>query len=600
MACWTGRRDSSVLREGPFIAITSGRYHHCGLREQGTVECWFANDDGIRRDQDVGQATPPSGVASFQSVDAGLYHTCGVTENGTVLCWGNDEFGQSTPPQDRFLSVSAGGRHTCGVRIDLAVACWGSNIYGHWFGRQWLRTDPPTLGYSPFLHELKRSQDRNEKYVWAGQASPPAGEFQSVSAGWDHTCGIRRDGSITCWGTPADSWDSVHLTEVNATPPDGVFRSISAGFSHSCAVRLDGVIICWGYNSFLDTNPPGYVAVSTDGADYLCETPPVGSNTCWAKNGASDPAAPEGIPTPAGFTAIVASNFSTCGLTDRAAIACWGATATPPLGEFHSVASGCAVRMDGSIECWGPARHSRWFLDFRKWDTSPPEGTYTSISGRYSSLGRHHFCAIRDDERVACWGWYFDNPILSPSGTFRQISVYDAHACGVRTDGSLHCWWSVPGTLFDDPPPTGSFQSVSVGEFHACAVRDNDRVACWGSNEYKRASPPRGKFKDVSAGANHSCGIRHDDTLKCWGANTAEFRSSAKFGPQTSVYRAHYGQADPPEGAFRAVAAGDWHTCGIRTDGTATCWGANNEPYSYANNGDDYYYGQAMSPAGNP
>ena len=56
--------------------------------------------------------------------------------------------------------MSAGGFHTCGVRVDSSVAC--------------------------------------TEY---GEATPPEGEFTSVSAGTDHTCGVRVDGSVTCWGS---------------------------------------------------------------------------------------------------------------------------------------------------------------------------------------------------------------------------------------------------------------------------------------------------------------------------------------------------------------------------------------------------------------
>ena len=33
-----------------------------------------------------------------------------------------------------------------------------------------------------------------------GQATPPAGTFSQVSAGEHHTCGVRTDGSVVCWG----------------------------------------------------------------------------------------------------------------------------------------------------------------------------------------------------------------------------------------------------------------------------------------------------------------------------------------------------------------------------------------------------------------
>ena len=59
-----------------------------------------------------GQATSPGG--SFDSVSAGYYHTCGVRTNGTVQCWGLNEdragnvVGQASPPDESFASVSAG------------------------------------------------------------------------------------------------------------------------------------------------------------------------------------------------------------------------------------------------------------------------------------------------------------------------------------------------------------------------------------------------------------------------------------------------------------------------------------------------------------
>ena len=48
------------------------------------------------------------------------------------------------------------------------------------------------------------------------------GPLPVVSAGDDHTCGVRRDGSVACWGS--DYLD-------RATPPSGEFASISAGIT---------------------------------------------------------------------------------------------------------------------------------------------------------------------------------------------------------------------------------------------------------------------------------------------------------------------------------------------------------------------------------
>src|SRR5690606_18275510 len=69
-----------------------------------------------------------------------------------------------------------------------------------------------------------------------GQSSPPSGTFTSVSAGDIHTCGIRTDGTVSCWG------DS---TNGKSSPSSGTFTAISAGISHTCAIRADGSVDCW-------------------------------------------------------------------------------------------------------------------------------------------------------------------------------------------------------------------------------------------------------------------------------------------------------------------------------------------------------------------
>ncbi len=63
--------------------------------------------------------------------------------------------------------------------------------------------------------------------------------FQSVSAGTDHTCGVRTDETIVCWG--GNDYGQ-------ALPVEGRFISVSAGDRFTCGVRTDGGIACWGLN----------------------------------------------------------------------------------------------------------------------------------------------------------------------------------------------------------------------------------------------------------------------------------------------------------------------------------------------------------------
>lgn len=581
LACWISGWGEPDLRPGPFAVVSAGRFHTCALREDGAAECWRSEGSSAPPSH-VGQDDPPAGSGPFRSISAGDFHTCAVQDDGAALCWGANQFGQSNPPGGAFLSVSSGSRHTCGVQTNGAVICWGgvetfplNTKRSQGFPARPTATPPPD----------PETPESRESGLPPGEWTPPGGAFQSVSAGTNHTCGIRDDASIACWGAPLGR----PISPRQATPPAGYFRSVSAGISHACAVRQDGVVLCWGFNGHRDTFPPGYTAMSSNGNDYLCDQHAGG--LCWNKNAPPDPDVPPDIPPPTHFADIVAGALHTCGLTAHAAIACWGDTDTPPPGSFRSIAHGCAVAVDGAIACWR--------ADHIEEDVTPPSGEFTSVSGGQTYHGRHHFCALAVDGSVRCWGYDFGNIIPSPSGTFQQISVHGSNACGVRPDASLYCWHFSFGGL-SQPAPQGRFQSVSVGHTHACAIRATGRVACWGYDGDNRASPPRGKFKSISVGGSHSCGVKTDDTLACWGANTARFRGDSLFGSSRNVYETRYGQADPPEGMFRAVAAGEWHACGIRTDGRVTCWGANNDARAYTRWNNDVHYGQATPPAGNP
>ena len=74
-------------------------------------------------------------------------------------------------------------------------------------------------------------------------------------------------------------------------------------------------------------------------------------------------------------------------------------------------------------------------------------------------------------------------------------------------------------------------------------------------------------FTAVSSGEHHTCGLRSDGSAVCWGWNRD-------------------GQATAPAGeTFTAVSSGWSHTCGLRSNGSVACWGYNR-------------YGQATAPAG--
>ena len=378
-----------------------------------------------------------------------------------------------------------------------------------------------------------------------GQATPSQGTFTSVNAGFGHTCGVRVDGSVACWGDDQSG---------QATPPQGRFISLSAGYRHTCGMREDGSVSCWGYDYYGQATPPQgrFISLSA-GYEHTCGVRVDGSVSCWGGYDDGEATPPQGR-----FISVSAGVVYTCGLREDGSVDCWGGDqygkATPPQGRFTSVSAGdahtCGVREDGSVACWGNDDDGQ---------ATPPRGRFISVSS-----GQMHTCGVVDDGSVACWGDNDYGQATPLQGRFVSVSVGEDYTCGARESRSLDCW----GDNFNGraTPPQGPFTSVSAGHEHACGVMENGSVACWGDDDYGRASPPQGRFTSVDAGWHHTCGMKEDGSVACWGRND-------------------HGQATPPQTRFTSVSGGGWHTCGVRENGSVACWGNND-------------YGQATPPQG--
>ncbi len=266
---------------------------------------------------------------------------------------------------------------------------------------------------------------------------PLADAFVSVGAGFSHTCGVKLDGTVVCWGsTRADAFGNY---PGRADPPSGPFVSVAAGDYHTCGIKMDRSVECWGWDTFERSTPPSGL-----------------------------------------FTSISVGAGHSCGVRQDKSVECWGSPllgkSDPPAGSFASVSAGvlgtCGIRTDGFIECWGDTR-----------DRIPP-GSFVDVAVGYS-----HACAIRTDGSVQCWGSNSDGQATAPAGTFATVSAGAHHTCGLKKDGSAECW----GNDFEGrtTPPAGTFSSISAGWNHTCGLKSQGSVVCWGSDSSGQSTPPQ-------------------------------------------------------------------------------------------------------------
>jgi hypothetical protein len=259
--------------------------------------------------------------------------------------------------------------------------------------------------------------------------------FTELVTGEAHTCGLRTDGSVACWGL---------LQLGGGDAPAMSFSSIAAGLYHGCGIRNDDAGL-----------------------------------TCWGSNQQGQANAPSGT-----FQDVAAGRFTTCAVSTAGALSCWGldgfgGVLVPPGGTFASVGTGsaagrtCAIRPDGTASCFGPSTGD---------GSGPPPLTFTAVaSGLFES------CGIASDGQIACWDFDF-RQAQPPSGSFRALALGLVTACAIRVDGSLVCWGDGAPGLMD--PPAGAYKAVAVGHQFACAIRSDDAVVCWGDDTDGKLTPP--------------------------------------------------------------------------------------------------------------
>lgn len=413
----------------------------------------------------AGLATPAQAMIAAQ-ISSGGDTTCAIVDNGHVACWGSNRYstlgagisaehlprpglvldGTGNPVRNLTqVSVSQGvpsstadsGGHACAVSTQGEVWCWG-------------RREGGRLGVAVDGHENLSFAERvhfNNGHVMD--------EVVQVAAGGAHTCALRENGRVHCWGinrVDDIAFGLLGMAETGVAPdtrpnplPTGVVRTVTGpledvaeialGRRHGCARRRDNTVWCWG------NNDSGQVGVGTYANGSLVHASQVrrGSQVL---------------------------------LDNAAALA---------VGADHS----CVIGSDRHVYCWGNNQvgqsgyrdtggHTPEISPFARVVFGPGGG---SILGNVRAIaaGSNHTC-VRNGagsvmgSDVYCWG-------LNNSG-----QIGGEVAIGNWTVRPSRVTQALPGEVGD--VSVNNIEQLATGYRHSCVLHQIRRdIRCWGRNE---------------------------------------------------------------------------------------------------------------------
>jgi alpha-tubulin suppressor-like RCC1 family protein/Tfp pilus assembly protein PilE len=290
---------------GLWKQMDTGNWHACGIQSDDTLWCWGSNHYGQTT---VGTKTVPTkvGTMTWKHITAGDMSTCGIQTDNTAWCWGFNGSGQvgngasggniTTPTAvsggGSWSVIETGGNvnyagdpahdgSTCGIKTDGTLWCWGANTYGQLGINSTTNQSTPqqvlvgTTWKVITVGETNACAIKSDDTMWCwGQGAGyrngdntttnrlvptqiGTATWRTMSSGGspaqtqNHTCAIKTDDTMWCWGGGAlgeggdNDWTANMVPE--AVTGGGAWEAVSSGNQASCGVKSDGTLWCWGF-----------------------------------------------------------------------------------------------------------------------------------------------------------------------------------------------------------------------------------------------------------------------------------------------------------------------------------------------------------------
>ena len=595
--------------------------------ENQNTEGGDADISSSSRESSSLENTTPTNKAT--AVSTNYQHSCALHEDGTISCWGSNRNGQLGNGQSGYdanssvpvlvegitdaKAVTAGGEHSCAVHEDGAISCWGNNYDG----------------------QLGNGQGGEDVFSSIPVSVAGITDAEAVSAGWDYSCALHQDGTVSCWGHSfTGQLGGTHDEEFQAEIEELIEEAEQPGASSTLTeelLRLRLQVYAQAY-ALVPVRIEGITdaTVIVSNSRHSCALREGGTISCWGNNRSGQlgnrKSRDDGAEPHSSVPVEVA------GITDATAIAA---------GKDHS----CAVHRSGTVSCWGNNYNGQLgngqSQDYENRSVENRYGPYswmpTGVAGitdaKAISAGVWHSCAVHRTGAISCWGdnWHgqlgngrggkddagfaeIANDFYSPLPV-GVVGITDAtaittgllHTCALRRTGAVSCWGDTGngqlgngqnGYIYASAVPlavVGVVDATAVatggehsGPEHSCALHEDGTVSCWGNNGVGQLGNGQSGDSAVSsvpvrvagitdataiaAGAEHSCALREDGTISCWGANWYGQLGNGQ-SRENAMSSVPVQVKDITDAT--AITAGYKHSCALREGGTISCWGSN-------------------------
>ncbi len=359
-------------------AATDAGMSSDGIADGGDVDQSDRPDMSVDRPDGACSGAPCREIRAVYTTGQG---TVVVRADGTTRYWGNWQLQFNRPFRGPTIPPGAVVATTeylaCALWEDASLRCWGAGLggLGRGDGSDELRM---TVSAEPLLTDIRQLglfairrcavNSRSEMYCWGGgdtmgvpwpmpvrQPLPPDFSRFASDQGGSNVCYHALGGSIRCRGTNFVGPSGECVETLPADPIDipeirGA-QSVSLAPPGGCAVLPDARVACWAF----------------DLADFSVNPGP-SHHRCYQR--------PAVVP----------------GLSDVADVG---------MGYEHA----CALRLDGSVSCFGRNSSGQLGLGTIDNDRMHPAASVVGLPPvAQLAVGSAHTCALTRDHRLFCWG----------------------------------------------------------------------------------------------------------------------------------------------------------------------------------------------------